>query len=67
MISGLHSLLEGTRQPGLRELRAALGERLGGPGVEGRVVGEQRLNESGSIDRVHLELNGELISVVVMT
>jgi len=65
VISGLHSLLEGTRQPGLRELRAALGERLGGPGVEGRVVGEQRLNESGSIDRVHLELNGELISVVV--
>ena len=64
MISGLDRLLEATRQPGLRELRAAVGELLGEPRVEGRVIGEQRLNDSGSINRVRLELEGAPISIV---
>jgi thiamine kinase-like enzyme len=64
VISGLDRLLEATRQPGLRELRAAVGELLGEPRVEGRVIGEQRLNDSGSINRVRLELDRARISIV---
>jgi thiamine kinase-like enzyme len=65
VISGLDQLLEATRQPGLRELRAAVAELLDEPRVEGRVVGEQRLDDSGSINRVRLELDGARISIVV--
>jgi thiamine kinase-like enzyme len=64
VISGLDRLLEATRQPGLSELRAAVGELFGEPRVEGRVTGEQRLNDSGSINRVRLELDGARTSIV---
>jgi len=65
VIAGLDSLLEMTEQPGLGELRVAVGALLGGPQVEGRVVGEERLNRLGTVNRARFEANGESISVVV--
>ncbi len=64
MIAGLDDLLSLSRAPGLRELRAAVGELLGSSQAEGRVIGEQRLNSSGFVNRVRFEVNGETISVV---
>jgi Phosphotransferase enzyme family len=64
VIAGLDDLLAPTRQPGLRELRVSIGELLGGPRAEGRVVGEQRLDRSGSVNRLRFEVDGVLVSVV---
>ena len=59
MIAGLEGLLEPTRQPGLRELRACVEELFGGPETEGRLLREERLDSSGSVNRVWLEIDGE--------
>jgi thiamine kinase-like enzyme len=45
MIEGLDHLLEESGQPGLPELRAALHELFGGPGVAGRMIDRQRLKK----------------------
>ena len=64
MIAGLDDLLALTGQPGLPELRASMAELLGEPEAQGRVVVEQRLNRSGSVNRVRFEVQGALVSVV---
>ena len=64
MIEGLDRLLADTRQPGLDELRAAMGDLLRADAVCGRVLAEQRLDTSGSVNRVRFEIDGEERSVV---
>ncbi len=43
MIEGLDDVLEGSGQPGLAELRTALGELLGGRAAPGRLIDQHRL------------------------
>jgi thiamine kinase-like enzyme len=63
MIDGLDCLLEGSGQPGLPELRAALHELFGGTGVAGRVIDEQRLKER--VYRLRFHIQGQVGSLVV--
>ena len=64
MIQGLDTVLADTRQLGLAELRAALADLLQADTASGRVLGEQRLDTSGSVNRVRFEIDGEERSVV---
>jgi hypothetical protein len=65
VIAGLDELLETTGKSGLGELRSAIGDLLGGSQAHGRVIGEERLAKSGSVNRVRFEVNGETLSFVV--
>jgi len=64
MIEGLDTLLADTRQPALAELRAACADLLGADRVRGRVIEERRLDTSGSVNRVRLEIDGRATSFI---
>ncbi len=64
MIEGLDTLLADTRQPALAELRAACADLLEADRVRGRVVEEIRLDTSGAVNRVRLEIDGRPVSFV---
>jgi hypothetical protein len=63
MVEGLDDVLGGGGYPGLTELRGLLRDLLGGPGVAGRLVGQDRM--SGRVDRLRFRVNGESRSLVV--
>ena len=63
MIEGLDHLLEESGQPGLPELRAALHELFGGPGIAGWVIDRQRLKQR--VYRLRVRARGQLRSLVV--
>ncbi len=64
MIEGLDTLLADTRQPALAELRAACADLLHADRVHGRVMEESRLDTSGSVNRVRLEIDGQATSFI---
>lgn len=63
-VAGIDTMLEGSGQPGLGELRAAVAELLGSHGDRGRLVGEERLDYSGSVNRLRFDVDGEELSLV---
>src|SRR5262245_58369600 len=65
MIDGLNSVLEGSGQPGLVELRQLLQELVGGDGG-GAFLGQDLLESRAQrVFRLHFSINGETRSVVI--
>src|SRR5207247_3997021 len=66
MIEGLDQILEGSGQPGLRELRELLQELIGVAGAAGRWVDQQMLQPRAErVFRLSFVIDGQTRSVVV--
>jgi hypothetical protein len=66
MIEALDTILEGSGQPGLPELRRLLLSLLGGPEATGRLVDQQPLKAPAvRVHRLRFALNGSVRSLVV--
>ena len=66
MIEGLDKVLEGSEQPGLRELRGLLEELVDGPSVEGTFMGHQALQpRSMRVFRLRFAINGSVRTWIV--
>ena len=58
LIQGLDTVLDGTRNTGLGELRELLADILGGPDVQGRLIEQRRLSRE-RVFRLRFELGDE--------
>src|ERR1051326_7986301 len=66
MIQGMDTLLAGTPQPGVEELREFLIALVGGPSAEGRLVGQQILQPKAQrVFRIGFELKSGAKSFVI--
>ena len=66
MIEGLETILEGTGQSGLAELRGLLEELIGGPECGGRLIDQQLLQPRGHrVFRLRFSIDDHTRSVVV--